>query len=414
VALGAEGSSDPRPRLSAVWSGLFLIFLALIIVLPPVQSLTGIFPTMAIEENRTPATLPDFSLLATDQASKFAGQANAWFDDRIGLRDVFIRAKNQFDVSLFNVHQKLYLGRESWLFERGLVDSRVSFERSSESEYQLVENSFSVLAKKLRDRSIRLVVVDYPEKSELYPEYLPSEAPVLPLEGHRARLQEALAANPDIIYIDVGQLLRPLKQDGQPLYYKTDLHVNVTGTIPIVKEIVHRIAQAEGRDTAWNEAFHLEEHDWWGSEARFISIWHPVVEPAISAPDFYEIGKPANDGYWAMGDSRRIVYPGWGEFPVYDWEFISDPDMCITRLPGGAVFGNSFSDLYWALGLQRSFCRLRRARTPIERLSAYIDDLPPETKYFVFQYFAPFLPGDAPLATNFGKSLIPDVVIQRP
>ncbi len=38
------------------------------------------------------------------------------------------------------------------------------------------------------------------------------------------------------------------------------------------------------------------------------------------------------------------------------------PELCAARLPGLVLFGNSFSDLYWALGLQRYFCFIRRAR----------------------------------------------------
>jgi SGNH hydrolase-like domain, acetyltransferase AlgX len=409
--LGAELSCDVRrPGPSAVWlARLFLLLLAVIVGLPPVQSLTGLFSTIRVEENRTPAKAPDFSLLTGPAAAKFAEQAEAWFDDRIGFRDLLIRTKNQLDVTLFQVHRKLYLGRDHWLFQRTLTDNRLNFERASESTYQDVEKSFSALAQTLRNRGIRLVLVDYPDKSESYPEYLPRDAPAPPPDGHRERLRLALAANPDIIYIDVAALLRPLKRDGLPLFYKTDIHLNVTGSIPVVKEIVRRIAQAEGRDMAWHESFHLEEHNWWGSEALFMSILHPVVEPAISAPDFYVIGQPADDGHWVTADPRKIAYPGWGEFPIFDWEFISTPESCATRLPAAALFGNSFSDLYWSLGLQRYFCRLRRARTPP---GAYIDDLPAETKYFILQYFSVFLPGDAPTPEHSGASALPGGVIQ--
>ena len=53
------------------------------------------------------------------------------------------------------------------------------------------------------------------------------------------------------------------------------------------------------------------------------------------------------------------------------------------------LFGNSFSDNYWTLGLQRYFCFLRRARNPISRFKAFFDAIPSETKYVIFQYYAP-------------------------
>ena len=61
------------------------------------------------------------------------------------------------------------------------------------------------------------------------------------------------------------------------------------------------------------------------------------------------------------------------------------------------LFGNSFSDFYWALGLQRYFCFIRRARDPISRFKAFYETMPADTKYFIFQYYEPWLPEDVEL-----------------
>ena len=75
----------------------------------------------------------------------------------------------------------------------------------------------------------------------------------------------------------------------------------------------------------------------------------------------------------------------------FDWEFRSLPELCAARLPGLVLFGNSFSDLYWALGLQRYFCFIRRAREPISRFKLFYDTMPAGTKYFIFEYYEPWL-----------------------
>jgi hypothetical protein len=378
---------------------------------PALQSFFNLLPTMAVDEHRNPAPAPDLSLFKGPDVAKFADQLNAWFDDRIGFRDIFIRTKNQLDLTFFRVNRKVYLGSEEWLFQRSLTDARFVFESIGEDQYLEVEQSFSDLAATLRRRGIRLVVVDYPDKSEFYPEYLPSDVPNLPENGKLARLRRALDANPGLIHIDVKKLLRPLKRDGEPLFSKTDIHNNVPGGIPIVKEIVRRVAQEEDRDIVWNEPFHRVETESSSSESRFLSVLFPVTERSISVSDPYEIGKPVADGHWVTDDPRRMDYPVWGKFPIFDFEFISNPELCPQRLPAAAMFGNSFSDIYWALGLQRYFCRLRRARDPMERLRAYIDDLPPETKYFIFQFFGPFLPGGVPMLSSPANSALPAGVV---
>jgi hypothetical protein len=80
----------------------------------------------------------------------------------------------------------------------------------------------------------------------------------------------------------------------------------------------------------------------------------------------------------------------------FDWEFRSSPELCSQRLPGMVLFGNSFSDMLWDVGLHRYFCFIRRARNPISRLKLFYDTIPPGTKYFIFQYYEPWMVRDAP------------------
>ena len=75
----------------------------------------------------------------------------------------------------------------------------------------------------------------------------------------------------------------------------------------------------------------------------------------------------------------------------FDWEFRSLPELCAARLPGMVLYGNSFSDLYWAVGLQHYFCFIRRAREPISRFKLFYDTIPAGTKYFILQYYEPWL-----------------------
>lgn len=88
---------------------------------------------------------------------------------------------------------------------------------------------------------------------------------------------------------------------------------------------------------------------------------------------------------------------------MFDWEFVARPGTCLEKLPGAALFGNSFSDLYWSLGIQNYFCQIRRSRTftrgipSAARLADFINDMPPETKYFIFQFVVPYLPDEAPI-----------------
>jgi hypothetical protein len=200
------------------------------------------------------------------------------------------------------------------------------------------------------------------------------------------------------MYIDVEAMLLEEKLTTQEyLFNKTDPHMTAAGQLPVVEEIVARIAQAEGRpDIKWDERLDLV-HGWWeGGYGRFMSLLRPVKEFLPAYTPVYKIGGEEPDGHWYVPDRAVLKRVDDGNGRPFDWEFRSVPELCNQRLPGMVLFGNSFSDSYWELGLHRYFCFIRRARNPISRFNAFFDTMPADTKYFIFQYYLPWLVGDAP------------------
>jgi len=398
VAAAAQRASDARRRPTL--GRVFLAAFAALLVVPLASTLyqPGFAPFSAVDEHRAPARFPSPSLLRKTSGD-FAAQINSWFDDRVGLRDLFIRAKNQIDYSVLHTSRKVYLGPNGWLFERGTTDSRLVFERASAAELQKIESAFLKLAQRLQQKGIRLIVVGYPDKSMLYPELLPSNAPHIPHGGNYDKLRAFLAARPELNFIDAEEILnREKSQTSQPLFYKTDIHVTVISSIPIVRAIIQRVAALEGRpEIRWDEKFEVRRTDWpQGSERRFLSLLWPVSENVAYPTPLYEIGHDAADGHWIIPDQRAIGQVGFDSVQPFDYEYRSHSELCAQRLPGMVLFGDSFSDPYWPLGLQRYFCFARRARTPIERLTPFVASIPEGTKYFIFQYLAPYISGETP------------------
>jgi alginate O-acetyltransferase complex protein AlgJ len=397
IAEAVQRTSAARQR--ALGRVFLLAFAALLIVpLASVLYRPGFDLVRPLDEHRAPAKFPPPSLLR-NAGGDFAAQINSWFDDRVGLRDLLIRTKNQIDYSVFHTSQKVFVGANGWLFQRAMIDSRLVFERASGADLDKLESAFLNLARRLRQTGIRLIVVGYPVKSMLYPELLPSYAPHIPRGGNYDKLRAFLAARPEMNFIDAENILNMEKsQTAEPLFYKTDIHVNLISSIPIVRAIIGRIAALEGRpEIRWDEKFEVEHSDWpVGSEGRFLSLLRPVSERIATLTPIYEIGRDEPDGHWIVPDRRVIGQVGSESDQPFDFEYRSRPELCAQRLPGVALFGNSFSDPYWPLGLQRYFCFARRARTPIERLTPFVANLPEGTKYFIFQYLAAFLPGEGP------------------
>lgn len=282
VSLNSHGNPAEAPqRRSGVRRRLALgrVFLALFAALLVVPLASVLYKpafelVQPVDEHRAPAKFPPLALLR-NAAGDFAAQLNRWFDDHVGLRDLFIRTKNQIDYSIFHTSSKVYVGPNGWLFEHATTDARLVLERASAVELQKLELAFLNLARRLHQKGIRLIVVGYPDKSMLYPELLPSDAPHIPRGGNYDKLRAFLAAQPELSFIDAETILnREKARTDEPEFYKTDIHITLFSSIPVVRAIIHRIATLEGRpEIHWNEKFRVTHNNWSrGAEARFLSF----------------------------------------------------------------------------------------------------------------------------------------------
>jgi hypothetical protein len=400
--------ATPRSTLRGAWavaarhwqrnlSCAFLGFAALCLVVPFLQTLYPVLGTVVapLEERRALNPLPPLRLIAGTNG-EFAAGLNKWFDDRVGFRDLFIRAKNQIDYTLFDTSKRVWIGSDGWLFDRFPAGTDLDDDRLA-----ILENGFVTLAHRLGDRDIHLIVVGYPDKSALYPEMAPPRMPQLwTSDSNYGRLRQFLASRSELAFIDAEAIMKREKsRTAEHLYNKADMHVTEVTQIAVVKEIVAQVARAENRlDVRWDEKLKLgHARINGGSQARFMALLAPPEEEAPYYVGAYAIGATEPDGHWNVPDPGVLdrADPGIGR--PFDWEFRSLPELCAARLPGLVLFGNSFSDLYWALGLQRYFCFIRRAREPISRFRLFYDTIPAGTKYFIFEYYDPWLARDVEL-----------------
>jgi hypothetical protein len=385
-------------RAGRLLSLIFLGFAALCLVVPLLQTVQPIVPAIVppLEEWREPNPFPPLRLLLGANGH-FAQALNDWFDDRVGFRDLFIRTKNQIDYSLFATSRKVFLGKDGWLFTR---DDGQAIERLSSARLAELEGRFVQLAQRLREKGIRLIVVGYPDKSQIYPEMAPPQMPAIPDGGNFDKLRYFLASQPSLTFIDAKALLKQARsQTADRLFAKTDPHPTEIGQIPVVSEIIAQIARLEGRAGVPLEDFKVQHYSLenWGTEARFLSLLSSVTErdyPAVISQ--YGVGTDELDGKWTMLDPLALERADDGVGRPFDFEFRSNPDLCSQRLPGTVLFGNSFTDLYWSLGFQHYFCFIRRTRDPMSRFKLFYQTIPTGTKYMIFQFVSFWLPFDAP------------------
>src|SRR5262249_36740751 len=255
-----------------------------LITFPLVQTAFPFVRINPVEENRAPAPLPDFRHIIVDGDGRLATPLNRWFDDQIGFRPLFIRLHNQLDFWLFHHSARVYIGRGGMLFMRDFVDAKVAQERAGAPWLQRLQDMFTALGRHLDRRGIRLVIVTNSAKESMYPDRLPPEAPRLPSPSQFDKLREFLSADPAWIYVDDQSVMG---QCGDyPLYYLTDLHLTMPAGFCIAKEIVSRIAVAEGHPaTFWNPSMTwFRKNRFTGGLGSFMAVLFKPTE-SIELPD---------------------------------------------------------------------------------------------------------------------------------
>lgn len=114
---------------------------------------------------------------------KFQDSFDAWVNEKIGFRSIWVRTENQLNFSLF--HQvktipgaagtQVVVGKDDWLYERWYVraylNSGWAKERDAEESARLLKQVQDLLERK----HIPFLFVISPSKAEIYPEYIPDK-----------------------------------------------------------------------------------------------------------------------------------------------------------------------------------------------------------------------------------------------
>lgn len=345
--------------------------LCLLLLLPGLQMITG-FPRVPwLDENRNRERPPHLSEITTPVA--FLSQAQKWFADHYGYRDCLIRAKTQIDYSVFGVSDKVYVGKEGWIYHRNIMDNEEPAEEAmTDQQLDEIIARFVVLRDFLKSKGIKLVVVTNEMKDRFYPEYLPRAAR-LRLPRHRFEdFKRKFRTVEGVIYVDSTEILEPLKAKRR-IFHKTDLHWNDPAGAEVAQKLVDTIAALEGRKVPfWQYPLNIRILEMSGGEARFLPLFYPPTEQAL-----------AIDPNPADGDYQ--FHP---EGPFFK-EIIRKTDQNKNTLPAIMIYGDSFMDAMLRSGLLGRFDAVYRMKLPMRDVWAQV---PSDVRYFIYQFIEIRLP----------------------
>lgn len=167
----------------------------------------------------------------------------AWFDgaysirkekylnDQFGMRNQFVRVKNQVYYSLFSIPcaNDVVIGKEGFLYEEKYIKAYLGEDFVGEDLLNKRFNKLKFIQDTLKKLNKDLILLFAPGKASFYPEYIPEKYP-----NKRAKTNYAvsvmMAKEKGLNYIDYGELFRMKKATSKyPLYPKTGTHWSIYG-----------------------------------------------------------------------------------------------------------------------------------------------------------------------------------------
>lgn len=223
-----ERVSDSKVEIITRWIPI-AVFL-LILSLPMIGHLGGLFDQsyIAATEKRSPNPMPE-SLLFRKDPKAYALALESYINDHFGFREKLVRLNSRVRLWLgVSSSDKVVIGKKGWLYysSENIIEQYRGIDNFSLPEMDSWIDAAESRKKWLSERGIKYIFAFFPEKTSVYPEYLPDWATrVSPTrrEQIKKRLEES-----DVDYVDVTPAVLEAKKHN-PVYYKTDSHWNFHG-----------------------------------------------------------------------------------------------------------------------------------------------------------------------------------------
>ena len=224
------------------------IALCLAIMVLPSAAIPFFRSTQSDAENRMLADDPWLYDSEEGINSDFSRDFEAWLCDHFAFREDFVRANALLNYRLLHtsVNEDVVAGKGDWLYYVESVPDYTGEGRLTEDELTVITDNLRAMGETLEENGAKLYVAIVPNKSSVYPEYMPDRYPHRGDEGNIALLRDACAELP-LTWIDLATpLMEAAEQD--LIYCHTDTHWNDLGASLAARVVLEGMGR-EAADT---------------------------------------------------------------------------------------------------------------------------------------------------------------------
>jgi alginate O-acetyltransferase complex protein AlgJ len=230
--------SYPRNFLKTSLAGLFLA----VIFLPVSNVFFDFIPKFDLKENRNFAPMPQF-FFNSAVIKKFPHKFESFYNDHFGFRELAVRYYRwlKFKLLWISPHLDVILGNDGWLFYRGerIIEDYRGLKVYSTEELEAWKISLEKKRELLKKQGVIYLVVIAPEKSTIYPEFIPERFNKVG-SSLRVQLVDYLRKHSDLDILDLRESLIGAKKKF-PVYLRTDTHWNNMGAFIAYQAILTKL-----------------------------------------------------------------------------------------------------------------------------------------------------------------------------
>ncbi len=225
---------------------LFVFFAAL--SLPVAGTFFGIAPRDIQLKDLNPVELQD---IRNAPWSEFPAKFEKYFSDNLGFRNSLIYYNSYIRLALFHVSPlpQIILGKHGWAFynsdainDGNTINDFRGLDPISVKDLERIRQVVTKQTAWLRQRGIRYLIIIPPNKTTIYPEYMPDYLTRVRNETRLDQFTAMVREDGGIPYIDLREPLLQAKKK-RIVYYRTGTHWNEYGAFIGYQAVMEAIRQ---------------------------------------------------------------------------------------------------------------------------------------------------------------------------
>jgi len=218
---------------------LFALFIC-IITLPLLEYGLNVSNEYENTENRNKATLPKFTISNIDS---FPNRFDEYFSDNHNFRGDLLMLNSLFKINVLNISpvKDIVEGKNGWYYRTKYIEPYINERLFNNIELDSFNAIFTYRASWLADKGIKNYFIIVPNKSQIYPEFLPDRYSKSRLTKTDQFIKSTKKIpNFEVFYLK-DALLSEKEKSSYNLYYKTDQHWNEYGAVVGLIAIINKI-----------------------------------------------------------------------------------------------------------------------------------------------------------------------------